>query len=188
MNLESNPLNFSNLIGVNQQSRVTNLPVEIYQSSEIPVLEGITDSFTGPSVGFMEGVSKSYYAQAKIDSSIDAWTQTSKTKDKIDEVLANVNEARQKNGQKPLESFQQLLTDPSYAEIVKSLSGNTGLSVQSLLQVSQYNDADIEIKKNRLVTQRANAQVAEETQLAILDANLRSLAGGPNLASSPNTA
>ncbi|MBU6197637.1 MAG: hypothetical protein KGO93_08755 [Cyanobacteria bacterium REEB446] len=188
MNLESNPLNFSNLIGVNQQSRVTNLPVEIYQSSEIPVLEGITDSFTGPSVGFMEGVSKSYYAQGKIDSTIDAWTQTAKIKNTIDEVLENVNDVRQKNGQKAFESFQQLLTDPSYAEIVKSLSGNTGLSVQSLLQVSQYNDADIELKKNRLVAQRANAQVAEETQLAILESNLKSITGGPNLASSSNTA
>jgi hypothetical protein len=189
MNLESNPLNFSNLIGVNQQSRVTSLPVEIYQSSEIPVLEGITDSFTGPSVGFMGGVSKAYYAQAKIDSSIDAWTQTSNIKDKIDEVLANVNEARQKNGQKPLESFQQLLTDPGYAEIVKSLSGNTGLSVQSLLQVSQYNDAEIQLKKDRLAIQRASAQVAEEAQLEILQNNLKSIGGGPNLASSvANTA
>lgn len=187
MNLESIPLNFLNLTGVNQQLRATVLPVEIYQSSEMPVLEGITDSF-GPSVGLMEGVSKSYYAQGKIDSTIDAWTQTAKIKNTIDEVLENVNDVRQKNGQKAFESFQQLLTDPSYAEIVKSLSGNTGLSVQSLLQVSQYNDADIELKKNRLVAQRANAQVAEETQLAILDANLRSLAGGPNLASSSNTA
>ena len=188
MNLESNPLNFLNLPGANQRLGATVLPMEIYQSSEIPVLEGITDSFTGPSLGFTGGVSKAYYAQAKIDSSIDAWKQTAKIKGTIDEVLANINDARQKNGQQPLESFQQLLTDPSYTKVVKSLSGNTGLSVQSLLQVSQYNDADLEMTKNHLTAQRARAQLAEETQLAILDANLRSLAGGPNLASSPNTA
>jgi CHASE3 domain sensor protein len=186
MNLESTPLNFLNLTGANQRLGATVLPVEIYQSSEMPMFEKVGDSF-GPSVGLMEGVSKAYYAQGRIDSSIDAWTQTAKTKDTIDEVLENVNDARQKNGQKAFESFQQLLTDPSYTEIVKSLSGNTGLSVQSLLQVSQYNDADIQLKKNRLVTQRANAQVAEETQLAILESNLKSITGGPNLASSSNT-
>jgi CHASE3 domain sensor protein len=189
MNLESTPFNFLNLTGANANKRLwtTVLPSEIYQSSEIPVFEGITDSFTGPSLGFTGGVSKEYYAQAKIDSSIDAWRQTAKTKNTINEVLENINDARQRNGQEPFESFQQLLTDPNYAEIVKSLSGNTGLSVQSLLQVSQYNDADIEMQKNRLAAQRAQAQLAEETQLAILDANLRSQAGGPNLASSPST-
>jgi hypothetical protein len=172
-----------------QNGRISAAPVippEILDQSGIISDQGIADAYGSGAVNSNASFAAASFRQGASEAAIAAWGKISGIKGNIDTVLENVNFARQQSGEEPLTSFNQLLQDPSYADTVKGLMSATGLSPESLSQVSQMDTNLISQKISQEQVRMAQEISVQKGQVAITTAWLESSREDKPLAQGPN--